>query len=622
VSNTYIEILKWIEKYHEGDSNVTAYRGLERSKEFASDLKWGAGTKIAIDPMLPVDIVVVEKKKEPRRWQKRTIWYYYRIFWIITELPNDEEIKDLMDKLSFYQFYLSLLCEPMRMWIIVVVPPGLGEIRALKREIAKHRFGLWDVDNTRDEPKEIIKPLCLRDRMVDDIMKRSKKAGEEGKGIIKAHPSNGRKVLFFEREVNKDKAEKMAKDLAIFFDQYVMNAVEAWAGRTPEQIGKRNIERNVLDLAYNLENISYNGDLVSKVVRFLYKKGSEDDLVSGTFSSLWKKYLSEDYSKILKQFDTILAEISNITGGKPYRDHYLHQFQVFLIGLDIINKFYEDFKKLWTNYMLKQGVEGDKIQPIENAWLVAASFHDMAYPLQLYEKWARSFFGDILGVKNMGNWDLKTKFIGETFLASMGVLITFFCRAYKGEVPANWPEEEKELVNFFYEKITEEKIHSVLSSIALLKGVKKNRKLIDSIYAPAALAIALHDNSIWESKNSRKAKEKGLQDGYLEKLKCEEDPLSFLLLFCDNAQEFGRKEKEEKFILDDIKCKVTGKKSYKVILWSPNLSGDERLFKKKMRELEALRSFLRQPIGDVKIAFEIDLLEANKQRKHPYPMED
>ena len=271
--------------------------------------------------------------------------------------------------------------------------------------------------------------------------------------------------------------------------------------------------------------------------------------------------------------------------------------------------------------MLKQGVEEDKIQPIENAWLVAASFHDMAYPLQLYEKWARSFFGDILGVKNMGDWDLKTKFIGETFLASMGVLITFFCRAYKGKVPANWPEDEKELVNFFYEKITEEKIHSVLSSIALLKGIK-NKQLVDSTFAPSALSIALHDKDIWESKESRKADKKGLQDGYLKKLKCEQDPLSFLLLFCDNAQEFGRKEKEETFVLDSIESEVNGNKNYKVTLWAPNLSGNKPLFKKKRSQLEALRSFLRQPTDDVKIEFEIDLLESDKITRHPYPMRD
>ncbi len=619
MNNSYIDILEWIEKYHKGDNNVTAYRGLERSKEFAKDLKGVAGKERAIDPMLPVDIVVVEKKREPPKGQKRTNWYYYTVFWIIIELPNDEEIKGLMDKLSFYQFYLSLLCEPMRVRIIIVVPSGLSNIQVLKKEITKNQFGLWEVDTSKNKPKEIIKSLSLREHMVDDILKRSRTSGEEKKGIIKTHPSDDTKVLFFEREVDKDTAKKNCEDLALFFDQYVMSAVEAWAGRTPEQIGKRNIERKVLDLVSGFKKISYRDDLSSQITKFLREKGNEDKLISDTFSFLWNTHLNEDYSNFLRQFDPVLIEISNMTGGKPYRDHYLHQFQVFLIGLDIIDKFYDDFKELWDSYLVKQGVNENQL--IEQAWLVAASFHDMAYPLQLYEKWAQKFFEDILGVKNMGDWDLKTQFIDQTFLGSMGVLITFFCRAYKEKIPANWPEEEKDLVSFFYKKITEEKIHSVLSSIVLLKGVKE-KNLVDSIFAPGALAIALHDNSIWESRVSRGGNEKGLQDGFLKKLKCEDDPLSFLLLFCDNVQDFGRKEKKETFVLDNIKPKVTGKKSYKVTLWAPDSSEDKDIFKKKQNELVALRSFLRQPTDGIKIKFEINLLEADKRTKHPYPMID
>jgi len=619
VNNSYIDILEWIEKYYKGDKNVTTYRGLERSKEFAEDLKGVAGKGRAIDPMLPVDLVVVEKKKEPRKGQRRANWYYYTVFWIITELHDDEKIKDLMDKLSFYQFYLSSLCEPMRVRIIVVVPSVLSNIQVLKKEITKNQFGLWEVDTSKNKRKAIIKSLSLREHMVDDILNRSRTSGEKEKGIIKPHPDDDTKVLFFEREVDKNIAYENAKDIAKFFDQYVMNAVEAWAGRTPEQIGKRNIERKVLDLVYGFKKISYRDDLILQITKFLSGKSNEDKLIEDTFSLLWNKHLHEDYSKFLGQFDAALIEISNITGGKPYRDHYLHQFQVFLIGLDIIDNFYVDFQKLWTNYLKKQGVAD--IQPIEQAWLVAASFHDMAYPLQLYEKFAQNFFGDVLGVKNMGDWDLKTKFIDGTFLASMGVLITFFCRAYKGEISANWPEEEKDLVSFFYKKITEEKIHSVLSSIVLLKGVKE-KNLVDSIFAPGALAIALHDNSIWESKNSRKAEEEGLQDGWLKKLKCEDDPLSFLLLFCDNVQEFGRKEKKETFVLDSIEPKVKGNKCYKVTLWAPDSSRDKDLFEEKQRELKALRSLLRQPTDDIKIEFEIDLLEANKITRYPYPMRD
>ena len=65
--------------------------------------------------------------------------------------------------------------------------------------------------------------------------------------------------------------------------------------------------------------------------------------------------------------------------GAGHRDHYLHQFQVFLMGSCILDKLLDlNHPDIISN------------TKIDVQWLIASSFHDMAYPLQLYEDWAKN----------------------------------------------------------------------------------------------------------------------------------------------------------------------------------------------------------------------------------------
>jgi len=108
------------------------------------------------------------------------------------------------------------------------------------------------------------------------------------------------------------------------------------------------------------------------------------------------------------------------------------------------------------------------------------------------------------------------------------------------------------------------------------------------IVIPSATAIALHDDNVWGRLNDDEKWKLSRGDCPLPSLEFERDPLSFLLIFCDCAQEWGRpylektkkskahrkkKEKEEDndsagiFRLKDIV--YIPEKELKVTLFSP-----------------------------------------------------
>jgi retron-type reverse transcriptase len=98
----------------------------------------------------------------------------------------------------------------------------------------------------------------------------------------------------------------------------------------------------------------------------------------------------------------------------------------------------------------------------------------------------------------------------------------------------------------------------------------------------------------------RKENDKDNPPKILYNMEFEKDPLSFLLIFCDNVQEWGRPsktstekdtEREMKFHLQ----KIETKEGVDITIWTPNYPKNEKFFKDKRDELNNLKFFLKQP---------------------------
>lgn len=558
IQEQYNKIIKWLENYYEGLGHeiYSTFRGLEYSKQFITDVEEAEkeGTEFIVDPKLPIDFVAVKTEEEARDDKPDEVVKvnYYQIFWIVS--PDDQATER---RLQFYRFYLSRISWVKAIEFIIVVPADIeSESEKKITKIAEDNgFGLWKVETTKAEPDLICSSKDYGKHMEDSL-------------ISPKDP----KMEHFDTVIT-DKAE----DLSLFFESFVREAVEALAGLTPKRYGRRYIERKLLDKVFDLENIKYAEELKYLVATHLINKGSDYEFVSSTFSTLWKKCeLGIDYNDFLKTFEPPLL---NIFAGKdqPYRDHYIHQFQVFLLGLHIIDKLRTIFP-----------------EEIDRLWLITASFHDMAYPLQKYDSWAQSFFKESLGIESIGVSDIKSNFVEGSLLASMGDIINALCKGhFNGELRGNWLQEEQSLIRFFHERITQRKHHCILSSLSLLKrALLVDHSLRETLFVPSALAIALHHDVVWRELPTER---------HLNSLKFSNDPLAFLLMFCDCVQEWGRpktnessvsESDEEFFLFED--CNVTDSKCT-VTIYSPYLSRTQQRFKDKGDELDNLEAFLQSP---------------------------
>ena len=235
------------------------------------------------------------------------------------------------------------------------------------------------------------------------------------------------------------------------------------------------------------------------------------------------------YPEIQRQLEDILLRDSR------YRDHFLHQFQVFLLGAYIIDKMYACKSKCLKDFKKKSGV------PIENAWLFASTYHDFNYSIQRYDTWSQEFFSQALSTScQLSSLKLDSAFIRENFLLKTGEI----CELLGIEM-------DNVVMNFFFEQATMERNHGLLSALSLLKLFENSGKSRMPRHAlvQAALAIAIHDNGIWLHLSGKKdvndKHTKPWNDNFaamkvMENLTLQDYPLAFLLVFCDTVQEWGR----------------------------------------------------------------------------------
>lgn len=508
---------------------------------------------------LPIDLIgrktEIEHDPENNCDEKQN---YYTIFLIISSNPNNNVLK----RANFYQYYLSNVISTKRLNVIIA---SKRDITFEENYFLENGIGLYLANE--DHSFEIkFKPISIRERM-------------QSKFLVE---------------------NPLKENVSLFFDKYVHDAIDAIAGINIDELGKNYIDKKVLNKVFDLTQISYKDDIINLVDYQMTNKDVEYIFVSEVFSNLWEKYLGPSYNNFLEIFEPslqyIFAERRKET-GRIYRDHYIHQFQVFLLGLPIIDIFYDYFKQKY-------------IYP-DLSWLIASSFHDIAYPIQLFDEWSGSFFKNAFNIKeNLNLIELKSNFIENNFLCCICHLTNSLCTTHHGkELKGNWLEQEKAIINFFYKQFTEQKNHGLMSSISLLKYFEnevqkgtliskfKNDDALHDLIIPSAFSIAVHDNDIW---NAKLEKEYDYDQYKLfpNSLSFDDDPLSFLLIFCDNVQEWGRPtksiEKNEDeiyklFFLKDFECHSD---KIKVTIWTPNNNKNATFFQRKQEELRKVSSFL------------------------------
>lgn len=223
-----------------------------------------------------------------------------------------------------------------------------------------------------------------------------------------------------------------------------------------------------------------------------------------------------------------------------YRDHFIHQFNVFLTGYKIIDL-------LGTESFSVPGLEKpDQYCNIYRIWFLCSLFHDIVYTIEKMNKWLPSSLQRFLGIviegedekekekewnsiynHNILNWD-KFYMLNKRHFTEMK-------RHYVSSLEGVVGTDSIVNLNGLFEEgiLGEKKNHGTMSAIWLLRQ-EKPEDIYDNLVVRnerkarviAATAIALHTRDTLDFIKS---------DIFFDKFS-----IPFLLMFCDNLCEWGR----------------------------------------------------------------------------------
>jgi len=342
------------------------------------------------------------------------------------------------------------------------------------------------------------------------------------------------------------------------------------------------------------------------------------DIILDSLQSLWvNKYgKTEAYHvfEIAKDFENVLFK------DPRYRDHFIHQFQVFLSGLPILDKHYASIKKAYS----KKFSETSEIE-IEFSWLLAATFHDNGYLVQKFDTWLNSFFTVFLEIEDLPvKIDMSTLLLTRNFQEYLDKLTSLYL-CLNNDSSERWSYEGAHVIDQKIRKqltssLINNRNHGIISALILLDRIEKSvisreisdykEKFFSSVVFPAGLAICLHDKEILISED-------------IKPIDFNKDPLSFILIYCDTIQEWGRPIGSSFIDYDNkglrlTKYEVTKKRvsatiTYDKIEVYTTKTGEKTNFDFKEEELKRVFNKLRSS----NIIFEITLESSDKNHEKP-----
>jgi len=292
----------------------------------------------------------------------------------------------------------------------------------------------------------------------------------------------------------------------------------------------KNVYHDTKKLFYVLKRRRYFGEeaIIDRVMGYI--KDVCDTL------SLDKNPIASLLESFRKHEDLMLYSSVN------YRDHFMHQFHVFVVGYIILHYIgLERVANILNNKIIK--LKDDKLteKHILRIWFLSSIFHDCSYLLPEFDKNIGKFLTEILeapsNTKMSDNdkfkfsvnlkWDQLTK---AGFLQELSKIAEYLQVKHQS---LNVAAVSAELSQLMFERE-----HGILGAVIMLQKMShadtwKENTLYDIEKYVAALAIALHMPKAYERIRAFLGK-----PGHLFFENC---PIMFLLSYCDFLQEWGRK---------------------------------------------------------------------------------
>jgi hypothetical protein len=400
------------------------------------------------------------------------------------------------------------------------------------------------------------------------------------------------------------------KEINLETDEDVINFVLDGIEKVTKPKDRELLSEPLMNEIRNIDKISYRNEIKNFTKSCDLNDKDLYTIIMETLHSLWVSKYQKDEAfgrfEIYKEFEKVLFK------QPRYRDHFIHQFQVFLSGLPIINKHYDTIVESYTTVF-----GGTSKINIDFSWLLAATFHDIGYLVQQFDEWLNSFFKEFLEISEIPiNLDFGKLLLIRNFQEYADKLTSLYTSIYCDKNEGEWTYTGKHIVDNEFRKMFSSKLiidrnHGLISALILLDRIE-NSKIVQGIenykdgtftssIMPSALSISLHDDEIFLNEK-------------IKQIEFSKDPLSFILIYCDTIQEWGRPISsissgpfEYAPYLTDFKItdkKISATLTYNKIKEITDSDGERiTTFDSKKKEIERVFSKLKSR----KIKFEITL---------------
>lgn len=347
-----------------------------------------------------------------------------------------------------------------------------------------------------------------------------------------------------------------------------------------------------------ISNPTVNGQVYSKLKEFydrirvkIEDIGGIDEIFKGTTVLITEIAQILDLHGVLEIIDNIGPAFEALLGTDVhYREHFIHQFQVFLLGYYLINR-KEALRKSLINYLRKRSDRYDNVSDdgmlvdILRIWFLASIFHDFAYSVGKMENWLESYSTRVkVPSKFQINWgDMYSHYEAEKMK---------LCQLLSPSTGRG----ESEIAALTRKAFIEWHDHGAIGALMLMNILQN--KVDEIILREASCGILLHSETVYSQ---------------FDTLKMSLFPFAFLLVFCDTAQQWGRPRmatltQDVNVMLEDI---VTDDcRKVEVVIRFGKLSDEQT------REIKKFTSLPTQYWCSENIEFSIYLYE--KEKKRPF----
>ncbi len=257
---------------------------------------------------------------------------------------------------------------------------------------------------------------------------------------------------------------------------------------------------------------------------------AEYEIIKSHIKRLWERARKlTDFLEFTLNFEPLLKDLG-------LRDHFKHSLNVYLLGYYIINELNRDNKNF--KYL-------HKTPDISNIiWLLAATFHDTAYPVEKTDQWLNNFFNNFLGINPQ--FSLKVSEVLTPAYTDIMRMLSAYHKSPNG--PNNlFDFKFDEMDWYYYNELSRElsrKNHGVLSALMLCHRMAikegflcrppKNDPSLDE-------RNPVVERTQWDFLNHLAASHAiSLHSMDSIPVKFNEHPFAFILILCDEIQDWGR----------------------------------------------------------------------------------